>query len=137
VGEATPTYWTWEAAQIWHIPSPVPPALSTTAGTPTVLPTVASAFRINLAAAGNVSVRWSFRETTAAPASTELELRFTDGLTRPASQLTVYLETRPGVLPAALVFQIYWDAGAFGPSAITVETMQVAVLACTAVGTCP
>jgi len=137
VGEKTPAYWVWQAAQIWGIPSPVPTALSTTSLTPTLLPTTSSSFRINAAAAANTSVRWEFLETTAAPGSTELELRFTDGLSRPATTLTVYLETRPGTLPGALTFFVYWDAGTFGPSGVTVQTMQVNVLVCVSVGNCP
>jgi hypothetical protein len=137
VGEQTPAYWAWEAAQIWNIPSALPTALSTVARTPTVLAAATSSYRINPSVAGNASVRWEFLETTTAPGSTELELRFTDGLTRPAATITVYLETRPGTLFAALDYFVYWDAGAFGPSGVTVQTMHVVVLVCTSVGICP
>jgi hypothetical protein len=137
VGEGGPAYWVWEAAQLWGMPTPVPALASSTALTPTLLPAISSSFRINAATAGNTSVRWEFKETTAAPGTTELELRFTDGLTRPAVSLTVYLETRPGVLPGALTFFVFWDAGAFGPARVTVETMQVNVLVCAPVGVCP
>ncbi|MCI4372464.1 MAG: hypothetical protein L3K02_02295 [Thermoplasmata archaeon] len=137
VGEQTPAYWVWQAAQVWGMPSPVPAMLSTVSLTPTLLPAAGASFRINGATAANTSVRWEFGETTAAPGSTELELRFTDGLSRAASTLTVYLETRPGTLPAGLTFFLYWDAGAFGPSGVTVETMHVIVLACAGIGRCP
>jgi hypothetical protein len=137
VGEKTPAYWVWEAAQIWGMPAPLPPRISTTAATPTVLPAASASFRINPAIAGNTSIRWEFRETIAAPGSTELELRFTAGLTGAAVSITSYVETRPGVLPGALTFFLYWDAGAFTPARVTVETMQVTVLVCTSVGVCP
>jgi len=137
VGEQTPTYWTWEAAQIWVIPTTLPPLLSSNSPAPTLLPAASSSFRMNAATAGNTSVRWEFTETTAAPASTELELRFTDGLTRAAAAFTVYLETRPGTLLVPNTFFVFWDAGAFGPSGITVQTMQVDVLVCASVGHCP
>jgi hypothetical protein len=137
VGEQTPGYWAWEAAQIWNIPSPVPGAVSGTSTAPTVLPAATASFRIDPAKAGNVSVRWEFQETTAAPVSTELELRFTDGLSQTAVHVTVYLETRAAAIGAALVFYLYWDAGAYGPSGVNVQTMQVTVLVCTAVGHCP
>jgi hypothetical protein len=137
VGEKTTTYWLWQAAQLWHVPTPVPVKLSTTVTTPTLLAAAASSYVINPATAANTSVRWTFEETTAAPTSTELELRFTDGLTRAAVVITVYLETRTTPPVAPLTFLIYWDAGAYAPSGITVQTMQVLVQACTSVGHCP
>jgi hypothetical protein len=137
VGERTPAYWIWVAAQIWGMPAPPPSLLSTSSLAPTVLPGASVSYRMNSATAGNTSVRWEFHETTAAPTSTELELRFTDGLTRAATTITVYLETQPTALGAPLTFFVYWDAGAFGPTGVTVQTMQVNVLVCTGIGTCP
>ena len=137
VGQQGLTYWVWQSTQLWHIPTPVPTTLSLAVATPTLLSTVASAYTINPALAGNESVRWAFQETTAAPRSTELELRFLDGLTGGAVALRIYVETRATAVPAALVFELYWDAGAFAPASVTVETMQVDVLACTSVGNCP
>lgn len=137
VGERTPVFWVWSASQIGNMPKNVPPALSTSSAAPTQLPASSSSFRINPANAGNTSVRWTFTETTAGPGSTELELRFTAGLTRAAMTITVYLETHPGVLRVALTYSIYWDAGAVEPSGITVQTMQVNVLVCAGIGLCP
>jgi len=136
VGERTPAYWVWEAAQILAMPAP-PALLSTSSAAPTVLPAASTSYRMNPATAGNTSVRWEFHETTATPTSTELELRFTDGLTRAATTITVYLETQPTALGATLTFFVYWDAGAFGTSGVTVQTMQVNVLVCTGIGHCP
>jgi hypothetical protein len=137
VGEQTPAYWEWEAAQIWSMPTPVPGLVSTSSPAPTVLAATSSSYRINSATAGNTSVRWEFLEKTTAPSSTELELRFTDGLTRSATSTTVYLETGPGTLGAQLTFFLYWDAGSFGPSGVTIQTMHVDVLVCTGIGHCP
>lgn len=137
VGQQSIAYWVWQATQLWGIPTPVPTALSAIVTAPTVLPAVAASFTINTATATNQSVRWTFQETTAAPISTELELRFLDGLTHAAVSLRVYLETRGTVLLGALTFELYWDAGTFAPGAVTVETMQVDVLACASVGLCP
>ncbi len=137
VGEATPTYWVWASTQIWHIPTPVPGAASVTAAIPTLLPVTSASYRINPSTAGNVSVRWSFTESTTGSLATELELRFTDGLSRPAVLETVYLETQATHPTAALTFTLYWDAGSFGPSGVTIQTMQVDVLVCTSVGHCP
>lgn len=137
VGERTTAYWLWEGAQLWHIPNPSPSVLSTTATLPTVLPAGSGTFSINAATATNTSVRWTFEETTAAPPSTELELRFIDGLTRTAAIITVYLETRTTAPTAPLAFILYWDAGAFAPTGITIQTMQVTVQACSSLGHCP
>jgi hypothetical protein len=137
VGEAGPSYWVWEAAQVWHIPRPVPALLSASAAAPTRLARASTSYRIDAAVSGDLAVRWTFSETTTAPASTELELRLTDGLSGTANTLTVYVETQLGVRRAALTFLLYWDAGAVGPTGITVETMQADVLVCSAVGHCP
>jgi hypothetical protein len=137
VGENTPTYWLWEGAQRWNIPAPVPALLSDVATLPTVLPAAGASYVLNSATATNTSVRWTFRETVAAPTSTELELRFTDGLSRTAVTITVYLETRASALPGPLTFLLYWDGGAFAPTGITVQTMQVTVQACASLGHCP
>ncbi len=137
VGEQALTYWVWEATQVWEIPATVPPALSTVAGTPTRLPAAGASFSIGAATGGATSVRWEFREAPAAPLSTELELRFVEGLSGPAAKGTVYLETQATPRGAALVFYLFWDAGTAAPSAITVATMQVDVLTCAAVGNCP
>lgn len=63
--------------------------------------------------------------------------RFLDGLTHAAVAIRVYFETRATPPLAVLDFYLYWDAGTFAPGAVTVATMQVDVLACSAVGTCP
>jgi hypothetical protein len=137
VGEKTPTYWVWEGTQRWMIPTPVPALLSSVVTVPTVLPATAATYAINAATAANTSVRWTFQETVAAPTSTELELRFTAGLSRAAVTITVYLETRSTGLTGALLFTLFWDAGPFAPTGITVQTMQVTVQACASVGHCP
>ncbi|MCI4366052.1 MAG: hypothetical protein L3K10_08390 [Thermoplasmata archaeon] len=137
VGESTPGYWLWQATQVWHVPNPVPPLLSSNPLLPTVLPGTAASDTLNPATAGNSSVRWTFSETTTVSPSKELELRFTDGLARPATLVTVYLETQLFPPLAPLAYTLYWDAGPFGPTGITVETMQVDVLVCTSIGVCP
>lgn len=137
VGEAGPTYWVWAATQLDVVPTPVPGAVSTAVAAPTLLPTASTSYRIDAATAGNTSVRWEFTEETTAPKSTELELRFTAGLSKTAAHITVYFETRPTAPTAALIFYAYWDAGAFSPASLSIETMQVDVLVCTAIGVCP
>lgn len=137
VAQAGLTYWTWHATILDTIPTPVPASASTTVAAPTVLPGAGTSYDINPSTAGAQAVRWQFSEGTTAPVSTEIELRFVAGLNGPSSSIRIYLETQTLPPVGALTFYLYWDAGAFPPASLTVETMQITVLACTAVGTCP
>ncbi len=137
VSESTPAYWTWQETLRGTIPAPVPAAVSLAAHVPTLLPALATAYRLAPATAGNNSVRWVFQEATTTPRLTELELRFTVGVAGSTVKITAYVESATTVLGAALDFTFYWDAGTAGPTAVTVATMQATVLVCTAVGVCP
>jgi hypothetical protein len=137
VGATTPAYWTWEATQLWGMPSPTPALASGTVGTPTILPAASTDWRTGSATAGNLSVRWEFQEGTGAPRGSEIELRFTVGLSRAVSSFRIYLETQLVIPVAAVDYYLYWDAGGFAPGVITVESIHVTVLACTSIGVCP
>ena len=137
VSQASQTYWLWHATILVAIPVPVPAAASTTVTAPTVLPAGGTSYTINPSTAGAESVRWQFAEQTTAPASTELEFRFVAGLNGPSSSIRIYLETQALAPFAAVTYFLYWDAGAFPPTSLTIETMQVTVLVCTSVGHCP
>ncbi len=137
VGELSVSYWTWASTAVWKIPVTVPALASSTVGTPTRLATGGGALVLDAATAGNASVRWEFVESTAAPHSTEIELRFTVGLSGPAASFRTYLETQTATPTGALTFFLFWDAGTVAPTGITIETMQVDVLACSSVGHCP
>jgi hypothetical protein len=137
VGDQSLAYWTWQSTVLATIPAAVPGGASVNPAAPSILPVGARSYTINAATAGHPAVRWIFQETTAAPMSTELELRFVVGLTNPAAHITVYVETQAAPPGAAHNYRFYWDAGAFAPTAITIETMEATVLACTAVGNCP
>jgi hypothetical protein len=137
VSESGQTYWAWRATQLLTVPTPVPGAVSLLAAHPTVLPAASTDYMIDHGTVGNTSVRWEFREATTAPVSTELELRFTDGLSNTAVKITGYVETRATALFFAVLFYFYWDAGTFAPTSVTVETMQATVLVCASVGVCP
>jgi len=137
VSESFPAYFTWRATQISVVPTPVPGSVSFTVTAPSRLPAAAHPYMINTGTAGDTAVRWQFRETIAAPVNTELELRFTVGLTSATSKITGYVETQAAAPGATLTFTFYWDAGTFAPSSATVETMQAEVLVCTSVGVCP
>jgi len=131
------SYWVWHATILTTIPARVPTAASTAVATPTILPAAGRSYTINAATAGAEAVRWQFSEGTTAPASTELELRLVAGLNGPSSSIRIYLETQAVAPFGALTFFLYWDAGAFPPASLTIETMQVTVLVCTSVGHCP
>lgn len=137
VSESNPAYWVWQSTLLGTIPTPLPGLISLRAAAPTLLPVASTNYRIDAATVGNTSVVWQFQEATTAPHSTELELRFTAGLSGTAVKITGYVETRAVAILAALTFTFAWDAGAFAPGVVTVESMQVSVLVCTAIGTCP
>ncbi len=137
VSETGQAYWTWRDSQIRVVPTPVPAAVSLLAAAPTRLPGAPTSYMINAGVAGATAVRWQFTEATTAPVSTELELRFAVGLSATAVHITAYVETQAAHIGAAIVFTFYWDAGAFAPGTITIETIQATVLVCTSIGTCP
>lgn len=136
VGESTPTYWTWTSSEVFAIPTPAPAQASTNPAAPTVLPAAGARYSVNAATAGQTGVRWVFSETAAAPASTELELRFVVGLSAAAVDLTVYVELQAAA-HGTFTYRFFWDAGTVAPTSITISTMQTTVLACTSVGHCP
>jgi hypothetical protein len=137
VTERPLAYWTWHATVLGTIPAAVPPRASTTSGAPTLLPRVGRSYTINAAVAGQTSVAWTFQQTTAAPRAAELVITFVDGLSSTTSTIVVYVETNARALAAPARFVFYWDAGAFAPGTLTIETMTATVQACAAIGNCP
>ena len=137
VAEHPLTYWTWHETALGTIPAPAPARASVTAGAPTVLPRFRGSYTIDASVAGQVSVSWTFQQTTAAPVATELLITFVDGLGPPTSTVSVYVETNARALGAPATFVFYWDAGTFAPGSLVIETMTVTVQACTAIGVCP
>ncbi len=130
------TYWEWVETALGTVPAAVPGRASTTVGAPTVLGLEAASYAIDPAVSGQPSVIWTFAETPATPARTELALTFVDGLADPATTVTVYLETAVRAPFLTLEFVFYWDAGAFAPTALDIETMSATVVACPAIGDC-
>jgi len=137
VSEETPAFWNWSDTLLDAIPAVVPGAASTDVAAPTLLPAGGQSFVIDPSTAGHPGIRWQFQEATTAPQSTELELRFVAGLVNSAVHITVYLETQAVIPGAAVDYFLYWDAGTFASGSLSVETMQVVVLACASVGACP
>jgi hypothetical protein len=131
-------YWTWQSTQLGTVPAVVPAAVSLVARTPTVLPrAVGRSYMINAGTAGQTAVLWTFAEQVAAPRSTELMITFSDGLVGAVSTITAYVETSARAPLVAVDFVFYWDAGAFSPTGLSIESLTVTVAACAAIGTCP
>ena len=137
VTEHALTYWTWHETVLTTIPAPAPARAATTVAAPTVLPRGARTFSINAATGGQVAVEWTFDELTTVPRNTELMITFLDGLTSPATSITVYVETNARAPIDTTPYVFYWDAGTFAPATLVVETMTTTAVACTAVGNCP
>lgn len=138
-GQSALAYWTWQSSGFRSMPGGLA-LLSTTVGTPTLLPRVATGttmYRINAATAGQSAVLWSFSMTTAAPLSTEIELRFVAGTSGSPTHITAYVETPNPGAGAAITFSFYFDAGTAPANGFTVETAQAVALACPTVGNCP
>jgi hypothetical protein len=137
VAQSSPAYWVWEGTEIWTVPVTVPALLSPVVTAPTRLAATGGSYVLDAAKAGNTSVRWEFEETTGAPTSAELEVRILVGLSNPSVAIKLYVETQAAVLTRALTFFLYWDAGKFAPTGLTVETMQASFLVCSSIGHCP
>lgn len=137
VSEQGLTYWGWHATDLGTLPTPVPARASLAVAAPTPLPRFGRSYTINPSVAGQTGVEWVFQETVTAARSTELVLTFFDGLNPPGTTITVYVETNARAPPGTVTFNFWWDAGAFSPSALTIESLTATVEVCTAIGTCP
>ncbi len=133
------TYFAEVDAGVAIVPTPAPTTLSTTVGTPTVLPATATNYGVNTATAGDVGQFWKFTEATTAPVSTELVLRFSvsTGAGPTITQVTAYVETQAVAPGSALTFVLYFDLGAVSGGTITLNSVLEITQQCSAVGTCP
>ncbi|MFZ1024217.1 MAG: hypothetical protein WAN87_08785, partial [Thermoplasmata archaeon] len=130
-------YWSWEQTHVGAIPNPIPARVSVAEAAPTVLPRATAGYTINPAVVGQASVEWSFQESTATPARTELEIRFVDGISQPASSVTIYVESQNAIPAGAVVYEFYWASPAYPPAFLLIESMQASVFVCSAIGACP
>jgi hypothetical protein len=130
-------YWVWHETALTTIPPFVPGRVSTTVTAPSVLPRGAASYTINAGVAGQTAIAWTFDETAGAPRLTEIAITFLDGLTPPATSVTIYVETNFAAPPGTVAYVFYWDAGTFTPGGLDIETMTATALACPAIGTCP
>ncbi|MGD0257715.1 MAG: hypothetical protein ABSB90_07555 [Thermoplasmata archaeon] len=137
-GTSSLTYWTESTAGV-TTQSATPAVLSTTVGTPTVLPAVGTSYGINAPTLNDITHYWKFTEATTAPASTEVELQFSVslGAVPTVTTVTVYVETQATVPATAQTFTLYYDLGSPATATITLNSVTQLGEQCSAVGTCP
>ncbi len=132
-------WWTEASVGVGTQPGTLPTALSTTAGTPTVLSAAGSNYAINTPTAGDVVHFWKFTEATSAPTSTELELQFTisTGAGPTVTQVTVYVESQATAPATAQTFVLFYDLGSPASGTITLNSVTEIGQQCASVGSCP
>jgi hypothetical protein len=116
-------------------PAALPTTVSTTMGTPTVLPAAGTTYSLNTPTAGDVIHFWRFTEATSAPVSTEVEMQFTV-TTSTTTVVTAYVETQATAPGTAQTFTFSYDLGA-ATTTITLNSVLEISQQCPSVGTCP
>jgi hypothetical protein len=137
-GTASLTYWTESTAGV-TTQAGTPPVLSTTIGTPTVLPAAGTSYGVNAPTLNDVTHYWKFTEATTAPVSTEIELQISvsTGVVPAVTTVIVYVETQATIPGTAQTFVLYYDLGSAATATITLNSVTQISEACSAVGTCP
>ncbi len=134
-------YWTETTIASTIIPTTLPIAVSTTAGTPTSLKAMSTSYEFNSGAvvSGHPAVEFTFTEQTNATKNTEIEIRFTVGTqTGSTIPVTIYIETQSSIPASPTLYNFYYDLGTAAASTqVIVDTADQASLVCSAVGTCP
>lgn len=130
-------HWYQVQAQTATIPTTVPTQVSSTVGTPTVLPYASTNYTINSATAGDPAVVFVVHETSGLAARTELELTFSIsvGGSPATSTVKAYVESQAMAMP--LTFGFFFDTGTISIAHATITSVQLTNQACSAVGTCP
>jgi hypothetical protein len=120
-------------------PNPLPALVSLAVATPTRLPAVATPYRLDAGAVGNLAVEWTFSESVGLTVNQELEVSLTVqylvGAVTHTVGLVVFLESQAVGIAAPLTFTFYWDSGA--ATGVTFGSESQISLGCAAVGTCP
>jgi hypothetical protein len=137
-GTSALTYWTEASAGVTTQTS-TPTLLSTTVGTPTVLPAAGTSYALNTPTVNDITHFWKFTETTAAPVSTEVELMISvnTGAVPTVTTVVVYIETQATIPGTAQSFILYYDLGSPATATITLNSVTQVSEQCAAVGTCP
>jgi hypothetical protein len=127
------------------VPSTVPGALSSSAASPTILPTSATSYSIGSAMAGDFAVIFHFQEQTSAPTSTELgvtvwvsySVNSGSGATTFLGSATFYVETQTTIPGSAVTISAYFDLGSPSVGALLINFAETALVVCSPIGTCP
>jgi len=137
-GTSSLTYWTEATAGV-STQAATPPLLSTTVGTPTVLPAAGTTYGINAPVVNDITHYWKFTEVTTAPANTEVELMIavSTGVVPTVTSVIVYVETQAVIPGTAQTFVLYYDLGSPASATITLNSVTQVSQQCSAVGTCP
>ena len=139
VNTASIAWWSLSASNpgaVAVVPSTVPTSLSTTIGTPTVLPASATSYMVGSGTAGHIAQVMKFTETTAAPINTEVEVTVTVNAAS-TTTTTVYIETQSAAPSANIVFTLYIDVGDASAATITINYAEQISQQCSSVGSCP
>ncbi len=125
-----------------HVTTPAtPPALvSTTDGSPTVLPGASTSYMIDAGTAGHAALEWVFNETKITPFPTNNEVMVTFTISTGAgptiTTIVAFVETQGTPPPiAGLQFTFYWDSGSAGAISLNFEE-QVSQFCSGGAGTC-
>jgi len=132
------TWWTAGEVESTTIPATVPGAVSTTVGTPTVLPASNANYTLNAATAGSKAILWEFVENTTAPPSTELELNVNISVGPSATvSIVAFVETQSSAPVANLTFQFYYQTGVVTLTKTVIQSFTEVSQQCTSIGVCP
>jgi hypothetical protein len=132
-------WWTQSAVGLSSVPVTVPTALSSSAGTPTILAAAGQAYMINTGTVGDLDHFFKFTESSSAASSTEIELTFTisTGSTPSPTIVTVYAETQSTVPASAQTYTLAYDLGSPATGTIVLDSFQQISQQCSSVGSCP
>jgi hypothetical protein len=143
IGEsAALPFWSQTSEFTTTIPFTVPPLLSTTVASPTVLSGTSGNYEVNSATAADPAVALRFTETLMAMMSqtnTEIELHVYVAVGGSPSSIAkvVYLETQAMAPMGSLTFTLYVDTGSISISHLTVTSVSQTSAQCMMVGMCP
>lgn len=128
-GSTHPGVWlSWwdqtDAIERINTPATPPTLISTTEGTPTVLPSASASYMINAGTAGHTALAWVINETPGISTNRELMLTFTvsTGGGPTITTIVAYVQMQGGSPATNWVYTFYWDSGS--GSAISLNYME-------------
>ena len=108
------------------------------AAAPSVLPANGSVdLLLANGTAGASAEIWTFFASTAAPRSTELELRFGLSGSSGSATATLYVEVGPAGVASTVTVRLYLPTTGGSPSVLTTTAVAADSFGCAAVGSCP